>query len=363
MGDKPRILHCPIVALYQPYLHVKGLRELGYRADYMVFNFDQFKWLARDCDYDLSLDGLKGIEIEKTREVEFFLHALDHYDVFHFHSGYGLLYQSYSLWDRLDELRFLKKLGKKIVMSWWGCGDVRKPGDMTFNRYGICDVCVPNIKNYCGSGEKEEIIKKAFKYVDVHLSAGDLVMSYDSIRWIDNAIDCEEWRPFHNNEIPERFRLPETGNFKIYHSFGRNEGRGEVKGTKHIREAVERLASEGYKVELLFFDKIPNKDLKYYQAQADIVVDQLRYGWYGSTGVECLSMGKPVITCINPDIEAIAPHSHPLINASIENIYEVLKDLLKNRDKISKIGEQSRRYALKYHHYLHIAQKLASIYH
>lgn len=358
-----RILHAPIVALYQPYLYVKGLRELGYEADYMAFNFEPSRWLARDCDFDLALDMKKGLQAEKTREIDFFLYAIKNYDVFHFHSGNGLLFQSYSLWNRLDELKFLKKIGKKIVMSWWGCGDVRKPDDKIFNQFGICDVCVQGIRTYCASKEKEAMVEKAFKYVDVHLSVGDPVMSYENIQWIDNAIDCNEWRPFDYDEIPDQFKLPKTDCIRIYHSFGNSEIRGDVKGTGHIREAVDKLALEGYNVELMFFDKVLNQDLKYYQAQADIVVDQLRYGWYGSTGMECLAMGKPVITCVNPAIESVATHGHPLINANINNIYEVLKDLLDNPEKISKAGEASREYAVKYHHYLHIAKRLEAIYH
>ena len=35
--------------------------------------------------------------------------------------------------------------------------------------------------------------------------------------------------------------------------------------------------------------------MRFYQAQADIVVDQLIYGHWGSTAVECMALGKPVV--------------------------------------------------------------------
>lgn len=358
---KLKVLHCPVVALYQPYLYVKGLREAGFKADYMAFNFKVDGWLGRDCDFDLEIDNSKGLEVEKTREVDFLIYATDHYDIFHFHGSFGLLHPGHSLWGGLDELRFLKRMDKKIVMSWWGCDLRTEEVDMR-HKYSACSECDKDIKAYCRSAIKREVLKKAMRYADVHLSNGDLAASYEKIRWIDNAIDCDEWRPLERSEIPEEFRLPETENLRVYHSFGNSELRGDVKGSAQIREAVERLKAEGYKVEFIFFDKVPNRDLKYYQAQADIVVDQLRCGWHGSTAVECLSLGKPVITYIRPEVEAIVPHEHPLINANIDNIYEVLKGLVQDQERIREVGKRSREYAIRYHDYRVIAGQLVSIY-
>lgn len=187
-------------------------------------------------------------------------------------------------------------------------------------------------------------------------------MSYQGLQWIDNAIDCNEWRPLDYAEIPDSFRLPESDALRLYHSFGNASIRGDVKGTGTIREAVEKLRSEGHRVEFIFFEKVPSKDLKYYQAQADIVIDQLKAGWYGSTAVECLALAKPVITYMRPEIEALAPHDHPLIKADVHTIYDILKDLVRHREKRGEIGKASRAYAEKYHHYTVVAAKLSSLY-
>jgi hypothetical protein len=47
---------------------------------------------------------------------------------------------------------------------------------------------------------------------------------------------------------------------------------GDIKGTRYVIEAVERLKSEGFQVELMMFDRVPSRDYIYIQAQADIVV-------------------------------------------------------------------------------------------
>lgn len=360
--QKLRVLHAPIVALYQPYLLTKGLKELGCIADYMVHNFqERDKWLARESTYNLKLNMREGLQIEKSRELDFFNYAVANYDVFHFHSGYGLLSQNYSLWDRLNELEFLKRKGKRIVMHWWGC-DLRTEKIDIMNSWSACNICEDSIRQACKSDEKMKMIHKAFKYIDVHLSNGDLAASYKDIQWFDNAIDCEEFQPLELSAIPKKYHLQQNNKLKIFHSFGNSTLRGDVKGSFEIKEAVEKLQNEKYNIEFIFFDHIPNTEVKYYQAQADIVVDQLKAGWYGSAGMECLAMGKPVITYIRPEVEKIIPHNHPLINANINTIYEVLKNLLDNMNKTRQIGKESREYALKYHDYRVVSKKLLDIY-
>ncbi|MBL7069135.1 MAG: hypothetical protein ISS34_04685 [Candidatus Omnitrophica bacterium] len=334
---------------------------MGYKADYMVYNFRKFGSYGRDCDFDLD-SRFEERRTRKTREIEFFLYAAKNYDIFHLHSGCGLLSPTYPVCESLSELKFLKRLGKKIVISWWGCSDVRIPEANGEYSYFACYECADDIKKTCMAPSKKEMLKKAFEYGDRQLSAGDLAAYCEDIKWMDNAIDCDEWKPLKYDDIPGPFRLPATDRIRIYHSFANSQERGDIKGTRHIKAAVERLREEGYRVELIFFGKIPNKELKYFQAQADIVVDQLKAGWYGSTAIECLSMAKPVVTYIDPKVERIITRQHPLINANINNIFEVLKNLLDNIERLKEIGEKSREYALRHHHYVNVAKNLETVY-
>ena len=185
---------------------------------------------------------------------------------------------------------------------------------------------------------------------------------YPELTLLNFPIDCNEWRPYSIDEIPEKFRLPPTKNIRIYHCFSNSENRADIKGTSFIKAAVEKLREEGHPVEFMFFDKVPTKDLKYYQAQADIVVDQLVGGWHGCNGVECISAGKPVILYKSSEIEKFAPQNNPFINANVHNIYDVLKDCISNMDKMKEIGRASREYAVKHHHYEVVVKRLESIY-
>ena len=64
--------------------------------------------------------------------------------------------------------------------------------------------------------------------------------------------------------------------------------------------ALDRLKSEGHKVRLIFIDNVVSRDVKYIQAQVDIVLDQLNYGRYGATARESLMLGKATICRLNP---------------------------------------------------------------
>lgn len=355
-----RVLQAPIAALYQPHLFVKGLREVGVYAESMVHDLKGFEWLTRTADFNLSLRQNKGLQYNKSIELEFLNYVVQNYDIVHLHSGFSLLDEHYSLWSNLSDLNYLKSQGLKLVMSWWGCDLRTEDVDIKYKWSG-CNKCHADIRATCKLQIKKDRINKAFELIDLHLSSGDLVVSYENIQWLDIAIDCDELSPLSDEEIPEKFLLPPTDSLRIYHSFGNSDVRGDVKGTEYVKKAVEQLQLEGHKVEFLFFDKVPNTEIKYYQAQADIIVDQLLCGWHGSTGAECLAMGKPVITYVRPEVRKIKS-SHPIIEASPDTILSVLRGLVVNRDELDAISVASRDYALKTHDYRIIAQNLKQLY-
>ena len=364
-GQKPRVLQAPIIALYSPGLYVKGLREAGYHADQMIFAESGFGWLLEEKpDFDLDIDAV-SVETARARKMEFLVYALKNYDIFHIHSNWSMLGYD-SLWTLNGDMSYLKKVGKKIVSSAWGMCDVMPKG-MTeqFEWLSECDVCTQLRPVRCECDSYTKMIEVTRKYSDIRLSNARACVIFPDIMWMDNAIDIEKYSPAVKDKIPEQFKLPETSNLRIYHSFGNSDERDDVKGTGYIREAVEKLQQEGYAVEFMFFDKVSHNDLKYYQVQADIVVDQIYGGWYGSTGVECLALGKVVITYVNPAVEELLRNEgreNPVISASPDNIYEVLKELVTNKQMRQEYEKRARQYAEKYHDYRIVQKRLSGFY-
>jgi glycosyltransferase involved in cell wall biosynthesis len=346
-----RVLHGPIGALYQPSLFVLGLRELGMSVDLMRSD-DSFMGYSFKVPDAIILDG-SGIA--STSLMDFMLYAIRTYDVFHFHSGYTLLPWDYFAGD----LRLLKKLGKVIFMSRWGCRDGRTPSDFLKER-GLCRVC-PMYGKSCSDEIIEKRLRVEEKYADVIINHEyDFQGFNQSAIFLHGSIDLEFWKP--DLEIPEKFRYPtkSTNETRILHSVGGNE-RGDVKGTTVINQTIEKLRRAGFKIDYQIVSGISFKDLRFHILQVDVVIDQLRYGSFGSFARESLSLGKPVIGHVLKSQRDNLP-GLPIIEATTNNVEKVLVELLKQPEKIPDIGKRSRRYAEKHFDYRKITARLKNLY-
>lgn len=367
--DKPRILQAPIIALYTPGLYVKGLKELGYTSEYMINTLgDSGHFLETKPDYNLDITG-NSTEVCRARTLEFLYYALKNFDIMHFHSNWSLMLGGDRLWDINADVGYLKKMGKKIVFSAWGlCDHTVRNEYEKWNWISECnrDICTDLRPCLCQNEKHCKRIERTRKYSSCMLTVGRGVIADKRMRWIDNSIDVDKYNPEIIENIPEEFQLPQSDKLRIYHSFGNMDKRDDVKGSKIVKAVVERLQQEGYPVEFIFFSNMNHSDLRYYQAQADIVIDQLYAGWYGSTGVESLALGKAMITYINPDVEGYVKNDLdrdiPILSATPESLYVVLKELIENKEKRIELGKRAREYAVKYHDYRVIAKQLSKIY-
>ena len=50
----------------------------------------------------------------------------------------------------------------------------------------------------------------------------------------------------------------------------------------------------------IYFTDVPNRDVRYYQVQADVVCDMLTLGWFGANVREAMMLGKPAIGFLRP---------------------------------------------------------------
>lgn len=97
---------------------------------------------------------------------------------------------------------------------------------------------------------------------------------------------------------------------------------------------------------------------------ADVVADAFIHGSTGLIGQEAMSCGKPLIQYADEDLYMkLYGEIPPIINAKNENdVYDVLKNLIENRDAANTIGKQSREWLLKHHDPEKIMRKYLFIY-
>jgi glycosyltransferase involved in cell wall biosynthesis len=354
---------------YYNFLYLaRALRERGWDAISVSMENPNGPnaWLYHGEDLNL-YDSDPGRMIEKTGA--FFEEVKTRFQVVHFH-GIGQMTFFPSRYDFgnfftsiPEDFLELKRLGIKIGHTYTGCN--QGIAQTSFHRWsgGCCDRCVwQHEPQVCSDRHNLSWGHKVEQIADFCATEGQPALDFESSRKcyrepLTLVLDQEVWKP--DLDIPEQFRLPRAdGELLVYHGVGnfqrRSLGGRNIKGTPAVMAAIERLQGEGMKVRLEFVTGRSNLDVRFIQAQCDVVVDQLNFGRYGATARESMMLGKPTIGhLIREEEGGIAPSAAisecPIVSANEDSIYSVLRDLLLDADKRQRIGRESRAFALKWH--------------
>jgi hypothetical protein len=304
-----RVLHCPVNTAGIPWANSQALKRRGVESDLLVFN--RYKLHP---EADISLDRKGGLLRQQQAQWRAFLKLLPRYDVFHFYSSVTLVPKSV-------QFRILHALGKRGVYQYLG-SDIRG---------------------------------KTRKQLAYGLAAdAEIVSSYDAIRWVPHAdvvlpgIEVSRIEPASPSERKRPIILHAPSSRRR-------------KGTEHIVGAVEGLDADLRIVEGLTHDEA----FEVYR-EADIVVDQLNAGWYGVFAIECLALGKPVVTFLHDEAVRRTEEAYgtkvPLVPATKETLRESLRPLVEDVALRQRVGAASRAYAEQLHDIDKIAGELVEIY-
>lgn len=297
-------------------------RRLGIKSDVLSFEYEDFGYRT-DYHYPIKLDysSWRSLYISNPpnllKKMPHLLHHVKNYDVLHFHYSSGIPFGlDFPLW---------KLLGKKAIIHHHGT-DIRYKGEhRLYSRFAD----------------------------RIFVSTPDLLYWSKDAIWIPNPINLEKYSylgaKIQQNDGHE--------GVKILHA----PSKRKIKGTELILSAVDKLKSEGYKIDLILVENTPHERAVEYYKQADIVVDQLLIGWYGMLAQECMALGKPVCVYIREDLESYMPFS-PVLNTSAENIVENLRLLVSDRDLREDLGEKGRKYVEQVHDSNKIGRLVTDLY-
>ena len=313
--------------------------------------------------------------------------ALDDYDIFHFTARNNLRY-FYFFNPRLFgsrpiewDMKLLKLLGKKIVYTNIGTNDgISQTSMRSLDADPVCESCrwrdVPEV---CSDELNLDWGKLRNKLADYQVMSYGNRMDFNDDPAVHEVpeffcLDPDFWHPELLVPTNYRLSLPEDV-IKVYHAVGNFElrsmgdGYRNIKSTHIYRPLIERLKDEGHRVEMIFFHDVPNRQLRYYQVQADIVVDMLTMGWFGANVREAMMLGKPAVCFLRPEwLENMRQEipgyvdELPVISATPSTVYDVLKDLIQNPEKRKEIGQRSRDFAVKWHSDAAGARRMDEIY-
>jgi hypothetical protein len=359
-------------AYYNSWYLSRTLRELGWTADLLNWDMNLGSQIYHHGE-DFRIDYKSQADLGKF--FRFFFNSLLKYDVFHFANKGGLQFGEPMrgavktlLGEEAFEIRFLKALGKKIVYSNNGCLD--GVSQTAFSRWGpesVCAICRWQHEPTVCSDERNLAWGKIRNEVTDYqcLLGGNRVDYNDDPRVHEvpefYCLDKYLWHP--DVEIPAHYRLPGLAKdgVRLYHAVGNRSERTRKDGvnikSSHIYlPLVDRLRAEGCQIELIEPTGIPNKEVRYLQAQADIFLEMLTYGWFGANAREAMMLGKPVICFLRPEwLESARQEipdyidELPIVGATPQTVESVLRDLIADKENRLEIGRRSREFAVKWH--------------
>jgi hypothetical protein len=335
------------------------LRKLGWRAD--VYKPDGFPERLLYSKNYITLRARRNKWARLFSKVLFYIKITMRYKYFLF---YGAPLADFFVFNRFYErflfpvnysieLSLLKLFNKKFFFFPNGClQEVLKEDFQEHEEGEVCRNCGWD-EGVCNDEKNQitfDILNRYFDYVIANTPIPSVRVRKHLIK--ERTLDLNIYNP--NLEVPQEFLLPPTRNLRILHSFydeNRKHSNKNIKGSPYILAAIERLKKEGHPIEHFFLNKVPLRQMRFYQVQADIVVDQLIYGWWGSAAIEAMALGKPVICYLTPlwkklFLERFPEYaSLPIVEANTENIYEVLKKLVIDKEYRKRKGKEARLFA------------------
>jgi glycosyltransferase involved in cell wall biosynthesis len=304
-----RVVHCPVNTAGVPWANVQALRRRGVDAQLVVFNRYQ---LHPEADWSLERRGrFLRRQLTQWRAL---LRLLPQTDVFHFYFGLTLV-------PRSLQFPILRALRKKSVLHFLG-SDIRgkTPAELAF----------------------------AAK------AGAQVVGSYDAVRWLPEAevippgIDVRAIEP-----APPSDRVRPV----ILHA----PSSRRRKGTEHVIAACEGLDAE-----LVLVEGLRHEEAFERYREADIVVDQLNAGWYGLFAIECMALGKPVVSYLHEEAvartERVLGARVPIVSATKDDLRASLEPLVASATERRRIGAESRAYAERVHDLEQVADRLLALY-
>jgi hypothetical protein len=349
-----RVLHLPTVVGGMAWGLAQGEKKLGLDSKVLVTSN---LWMNYPCDTSLHWEKKGALGVFLSSLKAFWGHRR-RFDVYHFNFGSTLVdFRRLGIhhWD----LPFYGK-GKKIF-TYNGCDARQKYKTMRRTKIAACHEpgCYGDL---CASGARDKMrerrIRKVSRYAH-HLFA----VNPDLLHFLPASLSS--FLPYCVATWDEIPALPYQTNREITVVHAPTDR--AAKGTDTILAALENLKRK-YPLRIVLVERRSHAEALDMYRQADLVIDQVLVGWYGSVAVEAMKMGKPVAVFIREEDLSFIPEpmAKDLREAVIQidpfSMEAVLEQYLQNPKLLSLKSEAGQAYVHRWHDPLYVASLTKAVY-
>ncbi|WP_313023489.1 hypothetical protein [Mobilicoccus sp.] len=178
--------------------------------------------------------------------------------------------------------------------------------------------------------------------VPVFVSTPDLLLEDMPSTWLPVVVDVERFAaeapPF---ATPEARRRP-----RVLHLPSRRVP--PIKGTDLVDPVLRRLAEAG-RVEYVSPAGVAPEEVPALVRSCDVVVEQVRSGYYGANAVEGLAAGRVVLGSLADDVAALMPEAPPMRRVPHDGLADVLESVLDDPDGAADLAARGPGFARRWH--------------
>ena len=233
--------------------------------------------------------------------------------------------------DVYKQVKVLRDGGTRVAMVCHG-SDIRLP-----SRHKVLEEWSPFINDDWVPVEKlEKVMLKNRQLLDIingptFVSTPGLLLDVPYAHLLPVVIDPELWKS--SNPVLTRKRL------KVVHI----PSNPLVKGTAEIADALNRLHDEEV-IEYIQVSGVTHEEMPLIFGDCDVVLDQFRLGDYGVGACEAMAAGRLVVSHVSEQVRtevlSATGLSLPIVEANIDNIEFVLRDIAQNRKPYAEIARK-----------------------
>lgn len=254
-----------------------------------------------------------------------------------------------------QDIQWLKASGAKVVMHFRGT-EVRVQSIFEQKNKYAWDMKEDTFPK--GDVLRRQIIDKSRGLFDKLLVTDPELQTYvENSKVLQRAIDFEIIDTALQKTNPAK-AAKKSKKIRIAHA----PSRRAQKGTETVQNIIQNLIDEGYDLELDIIENVTNQEVLMRIAKADLVIDQMRIGWYGVLAVEAMALSKPTIAYIRDDLIDQLEKDCPILVSNPEALKDDLRIWINDRKNLIRIGNKSRQFAKTYHCSKVVAQKALEIY-